>query len=213
MVSTQSTGKDTAGEILQRILNEQAGYSKYMIGKYANPLKSVAEDVFGSNFDDRDVKEGRLFVTPELRDRLIDSCDLLAQSLQSVSYDDFMEGLDETLFEETWLSPRDVQIQLGSVGRDSDPDVWVEYLRRNDTPMIVTDVRYPNELLDYNILITNDNLPVHKGLVHSSELMCNEFKLGLQDPLQSGIDYVISNNGSKIELETRLRFLATTIKH
>ena len=76
--------------------------------------------------------------------------------------------------------------------------------------MIVTDVRYPNELLDYNILISRKGV-IDLANVHHSELMCKEFALGVQDPLESGIDYIVLNNGTQNDLETSLRFLATTI--
>lgn len=202
------SGKDTAGALLHKILREQTGVH-YCLGKYASPLKVVAEDVFGSTFDDREVKDNKVFVTPDLADRLIDACDLIAVGID-IDYDKFMGILDTTLFNQTWLSPRDVQVQVGSAGRECNPTVWVDYLKSKHVPMIVTDVRYPNELLDYNILISRKGV-IDLANVHHSELMCKEFALGVQDPLESGIDYIVLNNGTQNDLETSLRFLATTI--
>ena len=204
-------GKDTAGAILQRILKETTGVH-YCLGRYASPLKSIAEDTFGNTFDARDVKDQAVFVTPVLADKLIDACDLFGQSLSYDDYDKFMAELDTTLFNKTWLSPRDVQLAVGTAGRNLYRDIWVNYLKRNPFPMIVTDVRFPNELLDYNILISKGKSVLNNLAVHNSELMCVEFATGLQDPLQSGIDYVIVNNSTKEDLETKLRFLATTIR-
>lgn len=204
-------GKDTAGAILQRILKETTGVH-YCLGRYASPLKSIAEDTFGNTFDARDVKDQAVFVTPVLADKLIDACDLFGQSLSYDDYDKFMAELDTTLFNKTWLSPRDVQLAVGTAGRNLYRDIWVNYLKRNPFPMIVTDVRFPNELLDYNILISKGKSVLNNLAVHNSELMCIEFATGLQDPLQSGIDYVIVNNSTKEDLETKLRFLATTIR-
>ena len=204
-------GKDTAGAILKRILKETTGVH-YCLGRYASPLKSIAEDTFGNTFDARDVKDQAVFVTPVLADKLIDACDLFGQSLSYDDYDKFMAELDTTLFNKTWLSPRDVQLAVGTAGRNLYRDIWVNYLKRNPFPMIVTDVRFPNELLDYNILISKGKSVLNNLAVHNSELMCIEFATGLQDPLQSGIDYVIVNNSTKEDLETKLRFLATTIR-
>lgn len=204
-------GKDTAGELLQRILKETTGVH-FCLGKYATPLKSIAEDVFGDTFDEREVKDTPVFITPDLADKLIDACDLFGQSLSYEDYDKFMGILDNTLFNKTWLSPRDVQVQVGSAGRSINPNIWVEYLKRNHTPMIVTDVRYPNELLDYNILISKGKSSLDSLTVHHSELMCTEFAVGLQDPLQSGINAIVLNTQTIQDLETKLRFTATTIR-
>lgn len=205
------SGKDTAGEILQRILKETTGVH-YTLSKYASPLKSIAEDVFGSTFDDREVKDKAVFVTPSLADKLIDACDLFGQSLSYDDYDKFMGELDSTLFNKTWLSPRYIQIAVGTAGRNLDTDIWVKYLKNNPFPMIVTDVRYPNELLDYNILISKGTLKCSTLDIHHSELMCTEFALGLQDPIQSGINFVVLNTQTISDLETKLRFVATTIR-
>lgn len=204
------SGKDVAGEILQRVLKETTGVH-YCIGKYATPLKSIAEDVFGSTFDDREVKDTKVFITPELADALIDACDLFGQYLSYENYDKLMLELDRTLFNRTWLSPRDIQLAVGTAGRNIDKDIWVKYLKNNPFPMIVTDVRFPNELLDYNILISKGTGSTTQE-VHTSELMCTEFALGVVDPLQVGINYVVLNTGTVQDLEIKLRFLATTIR-
>ena len=73
LVGLAGAGKDTAALILQRVLAEQGKH--FGIDRYAALLKKCSQQVFGDNFDDRDVKEEMVFVTPTLADKMIDATD------------------------------------------------------------------------------------------------------------------------------------------
>ena len=203
------SGKDTAALILRRVLYEQG--KSFEIDRYAALLKKCAQLAFGDTFDDRDVKEELVFVTPDLADRMIDATDYCQLEL-GLSPDEFEIWNDlctKHLDSLTWVSPRLFQQLLGTeVGRTFNPSIWVDYLQNKDKDLIVPDVRFGNENTDVTILITRHAVP--QGVLHSSELYAAELQL-IENPYDY-VDYVIHNGGTLEELETKLRFLATTLK-
>ena len=210
LIGLAGAGKDTAAVIMQRILKEQTG-EHYTIERYAGLLKTCARKVFGDSFDDRDVKEVMIPVTKELHDLMIAVTSYCQRELGIYDDDDIARwhklcnqhfgGLSE-------VSPRLFQQLLGTeVGRAIDPNIWVNYLHSKDYNMIIPDCRFPNELVDKNILIIRHGVPEN---IHSSE----EFAAHLQidHTARLGVvDYVTRNTGTIKELETRLRFVLTTL--
>ena len=209
LIGLAGAGKDTAAEILQRILAEQGKH--FEIQRYAGLLKECARQVFGENFDDRDVKEELVFVTPDLADRMIDATDYcqLKLGLNPEQFDIWNSLCKKHIDTLTWVSPRLFQQLLGTeVGRALDPDVWVNYLKQQDKDMIIPDCRFDNETVDINILVVRH--PVPEGTLHASEVYAAELQLSLEPYLY--VDAVVYNGGTLEELETKLRFLVTTFK-
>lgn len=210
LLGLAGSGKDTAAEILQRVLHEQGMH--FEIKKYAGLLKEATRLAFGDNFDDRDVKEERVFVTPTLADKIIDATDYIWLKLgfDHEHFELFNDLCTKHIDSRTWMSPREFQQLLGTdVVRTIDPDAWVKYLTGQDGNYIVSDVRFANELLDYNVLLIRDN---PKPAIHSSE----GFSASLvQDVLYGDTpylhDYTLWNKGTLAELERNIRFMVSTI--
>lgn len=206
-----ASGKDTAALILQRVLAEQG--MCFPILKYAGLLKEATRLAFGDNFDDRDVKEERVFVTPDLADKIIDSTDYvwLKLGFDHEHFELFNDLCTKHIDSKTWMSPRDFQQLLGTdVVRAIDHDAWVKYLTGQDGNFIVSDVRFANELLDYNVLLWRND--VMDTEAHISE----DFARGLMHDvtfLDAPYlhDYTLWNKGTLEELERNIRFMVSTI--
>ncbi|WEM05749.1 dNMP kinase [Acinetobacter phage vB_AP_P1489] len=214
LIGLAGAGKDTVAVILQEALKDIG--QEFEIDRYASILKEAARQVFGENFDDRDVKEETVFVTPQLWDKLWDAVDYTAlnvadgeQYISGHMYDLLMTKADEVFGSLTWISPRLFQQLLGTeVGRAIDANIWVNYLKNQDRNLIIPDVRFDNELVDFNILITRH--PVPKGKLHSSEVFAAE--LQLSDNPYDYVDYVIHNDGSIEDLKRKVQQLVNKIK-
>lgn len=208
------SGKDTAAEILQRVLREQ-GF-EFETKKYAGLLKEATRLAFGDNFDDRDVKEERVFVTPTLADKIIDATDYIWLKLgfDHKHFELYNDLCTKHIDSKTWISPREFQQLLGTdVVRAIDPDAWVKYLTGQDGNYIVSDVRFANELVDYNVLLWRDDFDyTQRSKAHASE------KFAIQNMLDVHIsnapylhDYTLWNKGTLEELERNIRFMVSTI--
>ena len=211
LLGLAASGKDTAAEILQRVLAEQG--MCFPILKYAGLLKEATRLAFGDNFDDRDVKEERVFVTPDLADKIIDATDYIWLKLgfDHEHFELFNDLCTKHIDSKTWMSPRDFQQLLGTdVVRAIDPDAWVKYLTGQDGNFIVSDVRFANELVDYNILLWRNSGGA--CMWHKSEA----FALTLMSDVHTGDapylhDYTLWNKGTLEELERNIRFMVSTI--
>ncbi len=211
LLGLAGSGKDTAAEILQCVLREQ-GF-EFEIKKYAGLLKEATRLAFGDNFDDRDVKEERVFVTPDLADKIIDSTDYIWLKLgfDPEHFELFNDLCTKHIDSKTWMSPRDFQQLLGTdVVRAIDPDAWVNYLTGQDGNFIVSDVRFANELLDYNVLLWRNNGAA--CMWHNSEALA----ITLMNDVHTGDapylhDYTLWNKGTLEELERNIRFMVSTI--
>lgn len=216
LLGLAGSGKDTAAEILQRVLHEQGMH--FEIKKYAGLLKEATRLAFGDTFDDRDVKEERVFVTPTLADKIIDATDYIWLKLygddpiaMETYFYDFTMLCQKHIDSKTWMSPRDFQQLLGTdVVRTIDPDTWVKYLTEQDGNYIISDVRFANELVDYNILLWRNSGGA--CMWHKSEA----FALTLMSDVHTGDapylhDYTLWNKGTLEELERNIRFMVTTI--
>ena len=211
LIGLTGSGKDTAADILQHVLLEQ-GFG-FQIRKYAGLLKEATRLAFGDNFDDRDAKEERVFVTPDLADKIIDSTDYvwLKLGFDHEHFELFNDLCTKHIDSKTLMSPRDFQQLLGTdVVRAIDPAAWVKYLTGQDGNFIVSDVRFANELLDYNVLLWRND--VMDTEAHISE----DFARGLMHDvtfLDAPYlhDYTLWNKGTLEELERNIRFMVSTI--
>lgn len=211
LLGLAGSGKDTAAEILQRVLLEQ-GF-EFEIKKYAGLLKEATRLAFGDNFDARDVKEERVFVTPTLADNIIDATDYIWLKLGfgQEHFELFNDLCIKHIDSKTWMSPREFQQLLGTeVIRTIDPDAWVKYLTEQDGNYIISDVRFANELVDYNVLLCRH------GIADIAEHVSEGFTRSLlQDVAHTDApylhDYTLWNNGTLEELERNIRFMVTTI--
>lgn len=212
LLGLAGSGKDTAAEILQRVLRGQG--MNFEIKKYAGLLKEATRLAFGDNFDDRDVKEERVFVTPDLADKIIDATDYICLKLGIVDEAEFELYNDlcvKHIDSKTWISPREFQQLLGTeVVRTIDPDAWVKYLTEQDGNFIISDVRFANELVDYNVLCWRNN--GEACMWHTSEALA----ITLMNDVHTGDapylhDYTLWNRGTLEELERNIRFMVSTI--
>lgn len=211
LLGLPESGKDTAALILQSVLAEQGMH--FEIKKYAGLLKEATRLAFGDNFDDRDVKEERVFVTPDLADKIIDATDYvwLKLGFDHEHFELFNDLCTKHIDSKTWMSPRDFQQLLGTdVVRAIDPDAWVNYLKREDGNFIVSDVRFTNELLDYNVLLWRNNGAA--CMWHNSEALA----ITLMNDVHTGDapylhDYTLWNKGTLGELERNIRFMVSTM--
>lgn len=210
LLGLAGSGKDTAAEILQRVLREQG--MDFQIKKYAGLLKEATRLAFGDNFDDRDVKEERVFVTPDLADKIIDATDYIWLKLgfDHEHFELYNDLCTKHIDSKTWISPREFQQLLGTdVVRTIDPDAWVKYLTEQDGNFIISDVRFANELLDFNVLLIRD---YPESDLHSSEKFCAGLVQDvryLDTPYVQ--DYTLWNKGTLEELERNIRFMVSTI--
>lgn len=211
LLGLAGSGKDTAAAILQRVLLEK-GF-EFEIKRYAGLLKEATRLAFGDNFDDRDVKEERVFVTPTLADKIIDATDYIWLKLGfgQEHFELFNDLCIKHIDSKTWMSPREFQQLLGTdVVRAIDPDTWVKYLTEQDGNYIISDVRFANELVDYNVLLCRH------GIADIAEHVSEGFTRSLlQDVAHMDApylhDYTLWNNGTLEELERNIRFMVTTI--
>uniref|UniRef100_A0AAU8KW96 Deoxynucleoside monophosphate kinase n=3 Tax=Viruses TaxID=10239 RepID=A0AAU8KW96_9CAUD len=209
LIGLAGSGKDTVAVILQRALWDNG--HNFEIDRYAGLLKEAARQVFGENFDDRDVKEVDKFVDLSLADKIIDATDYVYLKLNrsDIALDEWNALCQKHIDSCTWMSPRKFQQLLGTeVGRALDENIWVNYLKNQDRNLIIPDVRFGNEDVDFNILITRH--PVPKGKLHASEVFAAE--LQLSDNPYDYVDYVIHNDGSIEDLKRKVQQLVNTIK-
>ncbi len=211
LLGLPESGKDTAALILQSVLAEQGMH--FEIKKYAGLLKEATRLAFGDNFDDRDVKEERVFVTTTLADKIIDATDYIWLKLGfgQEHFELFNDLCIKHIDSKTWMSPREFQQLLGTdVVRAIDPDTWVKYLTEQDGNYIISDVRFANELVDYNVLLCRH------GIADIAEHVSEGFTRSLlQDVAHTDApylhDYTLWNNGTLEELERNIRFMVSTI--
>lgn len=204
-------GKDTFAVMLQEELSK-LGHS-FVIDRYAGLLKEAARQVFGETFDDRDVKEELVFVTPDLLDRMVDSCDYL-QLVLNLRGDvglHWWDLFDIHLGGLTWISPRLFQQLVGTeLGRSIDENIWVNYLKNKSGNLIVPDVRFENELLDLNILIKRW-LP-HIKPEHPSEHFAYDLSVNIAKCAPDiGMHFIVFNQTSVKDLRVQAKACAEYI--
>jgi hypothetical protein len=144
-------GKDTFATLLQQYLTD------FTIDRYAAPLKELTAKVYGctlEELEDRVFKERPQQVN---RDDMLHSvyhCLDRVLLFTDAELDKASELYFEHLGSASAISPREFQQRVGTdVVRAVKPAAWVDYLQNKDANLIVADVRFENELCDYNILV------------------------------------------------------------
>lgn len=196
------SGKDTVASMLQQ-------HFPFEITRYSAPLKTMAHNLFGSDFDDRQLKEVDHYIDP---DQMLD---ITFNGLTKVLTADEMIVAGELYVEHLSLkqhiSPRLYQQIVGTeIARKVRPTVWVDVLKARKGSLLVPDVRFPNELLDINIWVRRDNVAILDGVdVHPSEQLARSFHYD-HNPY-GVVDHIIVNNGTQQELSLKVQDLVKTL--
>lgn len=190
LLGLAGSGKDTAAEMLRDLTG-------YPIKRYADELKKAAKVVFGVNFDNRDYKEVPVKID---HDHMLEcTFRMLHTVLTEPEMDKASELYAEHLGLRPIISPREYQQILGTeIGRAIDPNVWTRKIKSFKGNCIVPDVRFPNELLDHNILMIRHDVP--KGIVHSSEALATDLQMQSFEQQIQTVDHVVYNGGSLDDL-------------
>lgn len=163
-------GKDTFAGMLQAALAAR-GHAFGTV-KYATPIKELTRRAFRMpstvDLEDRVLKETTLQVD---QDRMMIEVYYTLNKVLKFTSDELDLAADlyaEHLAHYTELTPRKFQQILGTeIVRAVDPNAWVNVVKNMDADVIVTDVRFDNELCDYNILV--QRFPIRQRPEHTSE--------------------------------------------
>lgn len=209
LVGLAGSGKDTVALMLMEKLRDEQN-TQFRIERFASPLKQVARLIFGKDFDERDVKE---VVVPIDPDTVLDHTFYLL--MEVLKFDDAQmdkagELYADTIGQYNELSPRLYQQLLGTeIVRTIDPEAWVKRLARHKYDLLCPDVRFANEASIMDKLILIQRHPVPKGELHPSEVYAADLQ-SLDYPEQY-VDYIITNDGTFQDLETKVSELAKRI--
>lgn len=149
------SGKDTFAKMLQEEL-ATLGHN-FSLESYAKPLKVLTSTIFNLTLDeleDRALKETPKEIDPDYAIQAV--FNLLNKTLQFTPEE--LETASEKYFEvlgnKTNLSPREFQQLFGTdVVRATKSTAWVDYLQAKKGNLIVTDVRFENELCGYDYIV------------------------------------------------------------
>ena len=164
------TGKDTSANIW---IKHHSAF-KYSRIAFANGIKDICKSMLGLSDADVNTPDGKKRFVPEYGKTV-------REILQGVG-----EGMRSYVSRDIWVHVTMLKIQ--------------KVLELNDTSILVTDVRYPNELKALrNAGFTLIKLKRNTGVIdkHPSE----------QDLRDELFDYIVDNNGSLEELEEKLLLL------
>lgn len=188
------SGKSTFAKMLQEEL-ATLGHN-FSLESYAKPLKVLTSIIFDLTLDeleDRELKETPKEIDPDYAIQAV--FNLLNKTLQFTP--DELETASEKYFEvlgnKTYLSPREFQQLFGTdVVRATKSTAWVDYLQAKKGNLIVTDVRFENELCAYSVLITGRiSLGVQTTRPeHSSEHYAWDLENDYNTPLPNILDVV-----------------------
>lgn len=163
-------GKDLAGSILVAM-----GHTRVA---FADALKKVAAELYNypeGTFHDRGLKDRRVPF----------SCNPETGEMIPGKIEDDKHDIVE-------VSPRDLAIQVGAIGRELDPDIWVKLADIPQSNVVVTDWRFPNE---HAALVAAGHevhtIRIVRGGLELSEC---ESETSLDD---FDFDYVLPNTGTK----------------
>lgn len=200
------SGKDTFATMLQKHL------TGFTIDRYAAPIKKLTAHLFEctlEDIEDRDFKEKPKQIN---RDKMIIEVYFCLDRVLGFT-DDELDKASELFFEyfssAKAISPREFMQVFGTdVVRAVKPNAWVQHLQGKEGNLIVPDVRFENELCDYNVLILREDYPTKPA--HSSELFAWELEQQLYEPF-SKVDYYIDNTGDLPDLSFEARLHAQRI--
>lgn len=154
ILGLMGSGKDTFANMLLEHLPD------FKIDRYARPLKELTCRIFNLTMvevEDRVIKEKPVQVS---RDTMVHEVfDTLSNVLNFT--DEELDKASELFFEHFQsahaMSPREFQQIFGTdVVRVVKPTAWVDRLHSVQGNLIVPDVRFENELCDYNILVLKE---------------------------------------------------------
>lgn len=187
------SGKDTFAKMLQEELSA-LGHC-FSLESYAKPLKVLTSIIFDLTLDeleDRELKETPKEIDPDYAVQAV--FNLLNKTLQFTPEE--LETASEKYFEvlghKTYLSPREFQQLFGTdVVRATKSTAWVDYLQAKKGNLIVTDVRFENELCDINTLIQRDYDADYPA--HTSEVLAWQLGHDATPEQEDYVDYYIDN--------------------
>lgn len=200
LIGLAGAGKDTFAVMLQEALALHG--REFKIDRYAGPLKDLASKVFGltlEQIEDREIKEKPIQFR---RDEAIDHVFHCLQNVlkfNDTQMDDAAHLYFETFQGSRAMSPREFLQLFGTeVVRRVDPDAWRNRLQNQSGDFLVPDVRFGNEVLDFNILIkryTPPNRPEHSS-EHLAWDLCTDASL-----CSEHADFIIFNTDSLEKLK------------
>lgn len=198
ILGLMNSGKDTFASMLQEELSK-LGHD-FQIDRYARPIKELTADIFCLSVDAieiREIKEQPRYITT---DKLLRKCHAMLQDTLGFDTEEYTTAM--TVVQEswvnvghfTWLSPREFMQVFGTdVVRAVRPNAWVDILQQRDENLIVPDVRFENELCDYNVLITG-RIGIDKPKpTHSSEMYAWDLEHDWNTPLPKDHFDVVEN--------------------
>ena len=197
------SGKSTFSKMLQEELTT-LGHN-FSLESYAKPLKVLTSTIFDLTLDeleDRELKETPKEIDPDYTIQAV--FNLLNKIIQFTQEE--LETASEKYFEvlgnKTYLSPREFQQLFGTdVVRATKSTAWVDYLQAKKGNLIVTDVRFENEVCDINFLMMREQY-VPKP-THSSEHFAWSLENRTEYPINT-VDYYIDNAKSVTLQELQL---------
>lgn len=186
------SGKDTFAKMLQEELLA-LGHT-FSLESYAKPLKVLTSIIFDLTLDeleDRELKETPKEIDPDYAVQAV--FNLLNKTLQFTPEE--LETASEKYFEvlgnKTYLSPREFQQLFGTdVVRATKSTAWVDYLQAKKGNLIVTDVRFENELCGMNFLLMREQYVPEP--THVSEHFAWSLENRTEYPINT-VDYYIDN--------------------
>ena len=189
------SGKDTFAKMLQEELLA-LGHT-FSLESYAKPLKVLTSIIFDltlEELEDRELKETPKEIDPDYAVQAV--FNLLNKTLQFTPEE--LETASEKYFEvlghKTYLSPREFQQLFGTdVVRATKSTAWVDYLQAKKGNIIVTDVRFKNELCGINFLMIREQY--YPEPEHSSEHFAWSLQSNTEHPTNT-VDYYIDNSES-----------------
>lgn len=191
------SGKDTVAQMLAEALPQ------YTELKYAAPLRKLSQAVFG-HCDDS-LKHIPLYMNSTTHDAIVIGLEQLCSDMQIDAGVVFTEA--HKLLNYTSISPRILQQCIGDAIRAYDCDAFVKYAHSRTTPALLSDVRYGNELCEFNVLVHKKGI---KPMKHSSEayaqhvMRCMEMHHKRTVYLSGYPVVLLENNGTLADLRKNI---------
>lgn len=196
-------GKDTFAEFLLKHLD-----GNYITDKYARPLKELTCRIYGCSMEDLEDRKFKETPKQVSRDSMVEEVFFTLDTVLKFTEEEMDTAAD--LFFENFssaraLSPREFQQVFGTdVVRATRKSAWCDYLLNKPENILVTDVRFENELCDFNILVTRQpNIP---RPAHSSEHLAWDLE---KHPTERPPNLlVLKNTGTLEDLERMAKYVA-----
>ncbi|AUZ06339.2 hypothetical protein ADP71_31610 [Vitreoscilla sp. C1] len=193
IIGVAGSGKDTVASIIQQRFNQMGVQAE--VCRFAEPIKAIAREVFGPEFDNRDVKEELVPFTHDMKflaeGVLWDAGARLLQHLKCHWRTKFETLLNRLLVKDE-ISPRIFQQYVGTdLFRAIDSNVWVnatEIQASKFEVALLPDVRFVDEAAVCDVLIVVNRPGVVAVAEHPSEVLANTL-------LQASFPKLITSTG------------------